>query len=361
MPPAAAPLYSNDDTCLVGLLPKATSFVEDDDVVSTVDRDVPVAVAAASSAAVVVGVDDRSNDDCDRPLPYVTSEFDAVSPLKANRPDDDDDDDAETATEATVESTTTDGTICDASSSTLSTTNQLSQQQQQSPLRRRRRSVSFPESYEEAIRMVDTIHVTEYTPQEKYATWYTLQELKSFKKERKAIARRYDKLQQQPGHHHDLHHDHPHHRDHNDCRGYDIRGIENSTARWGRIRHKHIVDGINSVLDEQDLQEQDGRSDPDTLAYIYCMVTSDSKHLARVRGEQDRIDAMDDANPTTNSEESTTNSTSNNHNNNNDHNGDTTPFFYTRNATATSTNNHVIPLRHHSEDQDDKEMKTIPL
>mmetsp|Transcript_31026 Transcript_31026/g.51669 ORF Transcript_31026/g.51669 Transcript_31026/m.51669 type:complete len:274 (-) Transcript_31026:447-1268(-) len=134
-----------------------------------------------------------------------------------------------------------------------------------------RKQVSFAVAYK---LVYETIHISEYTPDERCASWYNIRDLKSFKRDRRDTARRIDQ-----GRMYD-----------DDC----VRGVENATHSGSRLRHHHIVDGINSVLNEQDLQDQDGKWNPDSLAFIYRVASEESVHLARKRGLQDQTEIWED-------------------------------------------------------------------
>eukprot|EP00934_Nitzschia_sp_Nitz4_P006605 Nitzschia sp. Nitz4//scaffold226_size53432//19493//20188//NITZ4_006697-RA/size53432-processed-gene-0.48-mRNA-1//1//CDS//3329542739//6595//frame0 len=116
------------------------------------------------------------------------------------------------------------------------------------------------------------IHVNEYTPEEKSATWYGPNDLKSFKKERLEVARRIDGGKVTDS----------------DC----TRGVEHHTHSGSRIRNKNIVEGVNSVLDEQDLQDMDGKENPELLAHVYRLKTVRSQELARKRALKDELEVI---------------------------------------------------------------------
>jgi hypothetical protein len=50
--------------------------------------------------------------------------------------------------------------------------------------------------------------------------------------------------------------------------------------------------GINSVLNEQELQDMDGKWNPEALAYIYGMASEESLRVARERALGDQLDVL---------------------------------------------------------------------
>lgn len=101
----------------------------------------------------------------------------------------------------------------------------------------------------------ETIHFSDYTDEERMATWYTLADLRSFKKERKETARQVDsgllslRTSVDQTNVSDIF---------VDTTSYDVpveycsRGAENCTEVMSRIRYRHICDGWRSVLNTQE-------------------------------------------------------------------------------------------------------------
>jgi len=105
-------------------------------------------------------------------------------------------------------------------------------------------------------RIRPTIHRWDYTPSEKQATWYTIADLRSFKRDRKETARLIDHgllalplagpragiPPPPPGSPSDA----------SSLSVYCARGCENCTEDVGRIRYRHIADGWRAVLNTQE-------------------------------------------------------------------------------------------------------------
>lgn len=105
------------------------------------------------------------------------------------------------------------------------------------------------------IHICETIHLSDYTPEERISTWYTLADLRSFKRERKETARQIDNglipLRQYA--------DQADHCDiYVDTTSFSIpveycsRGAENCTEAMSRVRYRHICDGWRTVLNMQE-------------------------------------------------------------------------------------------------------------
>ena len=101
----------------------------------------------------------------------------------------------------------------------------------------------------------ETIHFSDYTDEERMATWYTLADLRSFKKERKDTARQIDsgllslRTSADQTNLSDIF---------VDATSFDMpveycsRGAENCTEAMSRIRYRHICDGWRYVLNTQE-------------------------------------------------------------------------------------------------------------
>ena len=120
-----------------------------------------------------------------------------------------------------------------------------------------------------------TIHKLDYSADEKAATWYDNTELKSFRRERRAAARQMEQ-------------------------GFfsletDVctRGVENMTRDGSRQRQVAITQGLSAVLDEQELQDMDGKENPEMLAQIYKLHTIRSQAAAYERGLKDQQAVLD--------------------------------------------------------------------
>jgi hypothetical protein len=73
---------------------------------------------------------------------------------------------------------------------------------------------------------------------------------------------------------------------------YYIRGVEGLTESGGRLRTAFIVNGINAVLNEQDLQDQDAKCNPEKLAQVYRSRTQPSLRIAQERALVDQQEAQ---------------------------------------------------------------------
>jgi hypothetical protein len=124
--------------------------------------------------------------------------------------------------------------------------------------------VAFSESLE---CIQTTINLTDYSSNEKAATWYDAKDIYIFRQHRRETVRKLEEGQ---------------------IGGCCIRGLERLTREGSRQRHERLVEGLNAVLDEQDLQEMDGREKPEMLAHIYRLHTLRSRVAAYERGLQDQ-------------------------------------------------------------------------
>lgn len=122
------------------------------------------------------------------------------------------------------------------------------------------------------LKVEEIIHISDYSLEEMSATWYDAQEIKSFKEDRKDTAKRIDQGATTDSDYH--------------------RGVESLTIAGARIRYEHILVGVNSVLDEQELQDLDGKENPEMLAHIYRLNTRQSEALAHERGLSDQREVM---------------------------------------------------------------------
>eukprot|EP00531_Pseudo-nitzschia_arenysensis_P007440 CAMPEP_0116122272 /NCGR_PEP_ID=MMETSP0329-20121206/4127_1 /TAXON_ID=697910 /ORGANISM="Pseudo-nitzschia arenysensis, Strain B593" /LENGTH=442 /DNA_ID=CAMNT_0003616111 /DNA_START=140 /DNA_END=1468 /DNA_ORIENTATION=- len=105
------------------------------------------------------------------------------------------------------------------------------------------------------IHICETIHLLDYTPEERHSTWYTLADLRSFKRERKETARQIDNglipLRQyaDQADHCDIYVDN---MSFSMPVEYCSRGAENCTEAMSRVRYRHICDGWRTVLNTQE-------------------------------------------------------------------------------------------------------------
>lgn len=132
--------------------------------------------------------------------------------------------------------------------------------------------VRFPTT-NQAVQIMDTIHCNDYSAEESASTWYTTTDMKAFKRERKQIARLVDQGISE--------------EEILLVTGSAVRGIEPVTQDGYRKRRQYIIEGIQSVLDEQHMQYEDGKWSPGSIAYIYHNATDASVRDAYQRANED--------------------------------------------------------------------------
>lgn len=118
------------------------------------------------------------------------------------------------------------------------------------------------------LEYTDTIHVLEYSQEERAAAWYDSNDSKAFRKDRRETALRADTELPLP----------------TDC----LRGVEAWTQQGARRRYAHIHTARHAVLEEQELQEWDGQDNPNMLAHIYRIHTMASQAAAYQQGLNDQ-------------------------------------------------------------------------
>lgn len=105
------------------------------------------------------------------------------------------------------------------------------------------------------LRVRETIHLTDYSNEERAATWYTIDDLKSFKKDRKDTARHVDNgllSLRQNAHQTALSDIFVDTTSFSEPVEFCSRGVENCTEAVCRIRYRHICDGWRMVLNTQE-------------------------------------------------------------------------------------------------------------
>jgi hypothetical protein len=70
------------------------------------------------------------------------------------------------------------------------------------------------------------------------------------------------------------------------------RGLEGLTHQGSLERRKNKDAGLDAVLDEQDLQDDEGFDDPDYIAHFYKIASCRAVAKARAIGLKDELDAM---------------------------------------------------------------------
>jgi hypothetical protein len=135
---------------------------------------------------------------------------------------------------------------------------------------RRTRKVAFSKSLESCTQT--TLNLTDYSSDEKAATWYNGKDCYSFRQHCQETVHKLRRGRQ--------------------VAGYTIRGLEGSAGEGHRQRCGMIREGIKAVLDEQALQWLDDRKKPEMLAHIYRRYARLSQMKANKRGLQDQQEVL---------------------------------------------------------------------
>jgi hypothetical protein len=135
------------------------------------------------------------------------------------------------------------------------------------PKRKRgRRCVTFAPALE-VVR--STIHIHNYTTDEKRACWYDAYDWEAIRTERRIVLKRMEKGKNlNPSKH---------------C----TRGLEARTEVGCRRRHMAIVGAVHGILDEQDAQFRRRFVNPNVISHIYMLITRKSRAAAADRGLED--------------------------------------------------------------------------
>jgi hypothetical protein len=118
------------------------------------------------------------------------------------------------------------------------------------------------------LEYTDTIHVLEYSQEERAAAWYDSNDSKAFRKDRRETVLRADQGLPLP----------------TDC----LRGVEGWTQQGAHRRYDRIDTARYAVLEEQELQEWDGQDNPNMLAHIYRIHMMASEVAAYQQGLHDQ-------------------------------------------------------------------------
>lgn len=129
-------------------------------------------------------------------------------------------------------------------------------------------SVSFSTSL---VFVEPTLHLNDYTDEERSATWYNREEFMDMKMHRRRIVQLMQTGQAV-----------------DEC----TRGLENKTRDGSTIRQMDIFSSVGAVLDEQDTQEFSGTFNPEALAYVYTMYSHSSQRRAQERAMKDQMEAF---------------------------------------------------------------------
>ena len=117
----------------------------------------------------------------------------------------------------------------------------------------------------EFVEVFPVLHVEDYSDMEIEATWYSKQDFKKCKNDRIETAVRFESGEML----------------HSDC----MLGVESLTIDGCREREANILAAVNSVLNEQALQDLDDCENQDMIAHIYGLHTERCEIAARKRGK----------------------------------------------------------------------------
>lgn len=125
----------------------------------------------------------------------------------------------------------------------------------------------------------DTIHVSDISEEEKEGLWYNKHELRRIKDEAKIIANMSVASNSEDAMKTNA----------DPCR----RGLEAKTTAGAKKRRQNRIDARAAVFLEQEIQEDDGLSDPDTLAEIYFKYTEGCQVEAQLIAMRDEQEARE--------------------------------------------------------------------
>jgi hypothetical protein len=126
-------------------------------------------------------------------------------------------------------------------------------------------------SFSDDVGIKDTIHVFDYSPEEKAATWYNVQDLKLFRRARRESVRVW--RSQLPFM--------------IDTQRHCFRGLENKMPDGSRRRYTNISRSVLSVLSEQEKQDIDGTIKPELISEVYRKISCHCQAEARDKGLED--------------------------------------------------------------------------
>mmetsp|Transcript_97612 Transcript_97612/g.135678 ORF Transcript_97612/g.135678 Transcript_97612/m.135678 type:complete len:234 (-) Transcript_97612:42-743(-) len=183
-------------------------------------------------------------------------DIDYIPPL----PVDGDDESSSTISASTITCSsplhhdTTDDEVSSLSSSTRST----------------RKGVSFKDDCIEVVNFV--LHRNDFTSEEKAATWYNVDEIRSIKNGVRAAVQILTHTPNAP-----------------ETSDYTPRGVEDRTRENAKIKRQLKIDARAAVFFEQSIQEEDGFVDDEVLAdvyYDYSQSASVKAHMIALRDEK---------------------------------------------------------------------------
>lgn len=116
--------------------------------------------------------------------------------------------------------------------------------------------------------VIDILHIKDFSLEEKRATWYTRNELRTIKDEAKQIAN----------------------LDRSENSEVCFRGLEAKTLAGARLKRQNRIDARAAVFFEQEMQEGEGYSDPDAIADVYFEYTERCELEAQMMALRDAAD-----------------------------------------------------------------------
>lgn len=130
-----------------------------------------------------------------------------------------------------------------------------------------RKTVSFAA----IVKSRNIIHINEYSSEEVSSSWYSREELREIKAEAKIIANSADSANDDV------------------C----LRGLEARIAAGARLKRQNRVQARAAVFFEQEMQEEDGYSDPDAIADAYFDSSERCQVEAQMVALRDQKEAME--------------------------------------------------------------------
>jgi hypothetical protein len=124
-----------------------------------------------------------------------------------------------------------------------------------------------------SVQVHETIHVSDFSKEEIGSAWYCNSEIKSIKSANKGIVSKMERSV--------------------DIIDESTRGLEWRTQGALQRRRRVRYEASSSVLDEQELQKEEGCFDPDFLAYIYSQYSSRCQTAAYELAVRDREAVQD--------------------------------------------------------------------
>jgi hypothetical protein len=118
------------------------------------------------------------------------------------------------------------------------------------------------------------LHINDYSPEEKYSSWYCKEDIKAIKDVTKEVVSKMvqDEIE-------------------NDA--YCFRGLEARTIAGARRKRQNKIDARAAVFFEQEMQEEDGICDPEAIADVYYDYSEHCQVEAQMKGLRDKRAALE--------------------------------------------------------------------